>query len=114
MEEITTKRKISQEFRIELKTRIQNMITGQRELLALPQDNLISEEVKDRSKIDSAQAITKINREINRLEKALMRVDGQNYGTCVDCDNEIPLARLKADPTTMRCTTCAAKHEKRN
>jgi len=106
--------KISQEFINEQKTRIQNLITGKRELLALPQDNLTSEEVYDNSKIKGAQDITKINQDITGLENALLRIHNKVYGICIDCGNDIPTARLRSCPEATRCTDCATKHERKN
>ena len=114
MEETTTKSELTQEFKIELKKKINKMIAGKRELLTFPQDNLVSEEVKDQDKIKSAQDITKTNQEIAALENALLRVDGKTFGICIDCSDDIPQKRLEAYPTTERCTSCKVKHEKRN
>ena len=42
-------------------------------------------------------------------EQALARMDEGEYGTCVECGAEIPVARLEARPTSIRCVNCAAK-----
>ena len=37
------------------------------------------------------------------IEDALRRMRGDTYGICIDCGREIPLARLRAVPWTLRC-----------
>ncbi len=44
---------------------------------------------------------------------ALARIDGNGYGQCVDCGNEIPEGRLEARPEAARCVACQAKYAKR-
>jgi RNA polymerase-binding protein DksA len=46
------------------------------------------------------------------VEAALARLRQGSYGTCADCGAEIPFARLRAQPTAVRCVTCAARHER--
>jgi RNA polymerase-binding transcription factor DksA len=42
-------------------------------------------------------------REVMQIDAALGRMDEGEYGTCVDCDQEIPIERLRALPFTLRC-----------
>ncbi|NDV19683.1 TraR/DksA family transcriptional regulator [Pseudodesulfovibrio sp. JC047] len=42
-----------------------------------------------------------------RLKAALERVDDEDFGLCVECDEPIPMARLKAMPETQLCVECA-------
>lgn len=42
-------------------------------------------------------------------DAALARMDEGEYGTCVECGAEIPVARLEARPMSIRCVDCAAK-----
>ncbi len=42
-------------------------------------------------------------------DAALARMDEGQYGVCVDCGAEIPVARLEARPMSIRCVSCAAK-----
>lgn len=46
--------------------------------------------------------------EIARIEAALKRIDGGDYGWCVRCGEEIAPKRLAADPTVATCIRCAA------
>jgi len=45
--------------------------------------------------------------EIRRIEAALKRIDGEEYGWCVECGDEIAPKRLESDPAAPRCTGCA-------
>lgn len=45
--------------------------------------------------------------ELNRIEAALSRIDGDDFGYCTSCGEEIPLKRLELDPTTPLCVDCA-------
>ena len=44
---------------------------------------------------------------IVEIERALRRLDGGQYATCVGCQSRIPDARLKAIPWTRTCIECA-------
>lgn len=50
--------------------------------------------------------------EMREIEAALKRLAAANFGVCVDCGADIPLARLKAYPTAERCIDCQSKHER--
>jgi len=43
-----------------------------------------------------------------QAEEALQRVDDGVYGTCAECGESIPVARLEALPHTKFCVTCSA------
>jgi RNA polymerase-binding transcription factor DksA len=49
--------------------------------------------------------------ELRAVETALARLHEPEFGLCVDCDAEIPYARLSANPIATRCVICQAKHE---
>jgi DnaK suppressor protein len=42
---------------------------------------------------------------------ALARLESGDYGTCVDCGQDIPPARLLAQPFAIRCIPCQARRE---
>ena len=46
-----------------------------------------------------------------RIDEALRRVDDGTYGICVECEQDIPAARLKALPFAVRCVECQARAE---
>jgi len=50
--------------------------------------------------------------EIRRIEAAQMRIATGNYGICVDCEEDIDIARLLNTPYAERCINCQSRHEK--
>jgi DnaK suppressor protein len=51
-------------------------------------------------------------REVAAVHAALQRVIEGTYGRCVECDDAIPVARLRAIPTTETCVDCARERER--
>ena len=49
---------------------------------------------------------------VNRLSSALDRLDSGEYGTCVECGEDIAPARLRAMPEVETCVTCQEKLER--
>ena len=47
------------------------------------------------------------NLDLTRIDMAIRRLADDEYGYCVDCDEEIPDARLAIDPMAERCVNCA-------
>lgn len=62
----------------------------------------ISIRLKEREK----QLLVKVN-------QALVRVQGGDYGECQDCGDEIGVKRLLIRPVTTLCIVCKEKQEKR-
>lgn len=57
-----------------------------------------------------------IDRHINELrdiEAARDRMTLKTYGTCIDCGDAVPYARLAAYPTAKRCVRCQQQREHR-
>ena len=52
-------------------------------------------------------------RELSKVANALAQMENDTYGICVDCGEEIPLARLQAQPFADRCIRCATAAEAR-
>jgi len=50
--------------------------------------------------------------ELRRIDTALFRLSAGSYGTCDGCGQEIPGARLAAEPTAVRCIRCQELYEK--
>ncbi|GHB17955.1 molecular chaperone DnaK [Pseudovibrio japonicus] len=46
-------------------------------------------------------------RELQRIESALHRIKEDEYGFCLECGEDIPEARLRADPAALYCVPCA-------
>ncbi|MBI4849681.1 MAG: TraR/DksA family transcriptional regulator [Nitrospirae bacterium] len=51
--------------------------------------------------------------ELQRITAALDRMNSGEYGYCMKCEEEIAEGRLRVDPTTLLCISCAQKAEKR-
>lgn len=50
---------------------------------------------------------------VNRLSEALDRFDRGEYGVCVECDEPISPARLRAMPEVQTCVRCQDELERR-
>ncbi len=48
---------------------------------------------------------------VRTIDLALKRLEAGVYGDCMDCGDEIPLARLEASPQALRCISCQEKLE---
>ena len=46
--------------------------------------------------------------ELELIDKSLDRIEKGTYSKCCSCYEDIPLARLKANPFADRCIECAA------
>lgn len=49
--------------------------------------------------------------ELQRIEAALARIDGGEYGLCLECDEPIATGRLEADPAAPLCIRCASRYD---
>jgi DnaK suppressor protein len=49
---------------------------------------------------------------IHSIDEALLRIDEGDYGICEECDEDIPIGRLKAMPFTRHCVKCKSDLEK--
>jgi len=61
--------------------------------------------------VDGAQEQRDIN-ELAQVELALKRLDGGTYGNCLDCNEPIPLERLRVQPAAQRCAVCQVGYER--
>lgn len=62
---------------------------------------------------DVLRAIETARTRVRQIDRALTQMDDGTYGTCVDCGDQIPEARLEVRPLSVRCVSCAAEHEDR-
>jgi len=46
-----------------------------------------------------------------QIEAALQRMEGDDYGFCPECGEEIAPARLEVDPAVLLCIDCASAKE---
>jgi DnaK suppressor protein len=51
------------------------------------------------------------SRELNQIERALLRLKHGTYGVCEGCAKKIPVARLNALPFTTTCIQCQREME---
>jgi DnaK suppressor protein len=49
---------------------------------------------------------------LHAIDEALLRINEGEYGICEECEEEIPLGRLKAMPFARHCVRCKADLEK--
>ena len=61
--------------------------------------------------LDPAAAARELE-ELRGVDAARQRFEEGNYGTCIDCGQDIGYARLRATPTAIRCILCQTRHEK--
>ena len=48
---------------------------------------------------------------INKIAKALDRIENGTFGICETCEEDISIERLKARPVTTQCIDCKTKEE---
>jgi DnaK suppressor protein len=48
---------------------------------------------------------------VEKISRALHRIEVGEFGTCAECGEPIATARLKADPTVTLCVACAERAE---
>ncbi len=80
-----------------------------------------SEGVVDAAELAASSAETDITEEIldseskllDKIDRALERLDDGTYGLCEQCDGRIPLARLRAKPAATLCLSCQVEKEQR-
>jgi RNA polymerase-binding protein DksA len=64
--------------------------------------------------LETALDVAEVSRdagELREVEAALVRMKDGSYGECVECGNDIPYARLAANPSAARCIACQEKLE---
>lgn len=81
--------------------------------------DLMGREPGDSGDLSMADTVANLNitmadrqvRELRDIDAAFARMKEGNFGLCVDCGAGIPLLRLQAYPTAMRCMVCQERHE---
>jgi RNA polymerase-binding protein DksA len=99
-----------------MESRAQELHQGLRALLSGPADPV---EVRDpeewgRTSVeqDVDLALMEMQAETcRRIDEAMQRIERGTYGSCDECDEEIPAARLQALPFATLCRTCQELHE---
>jgi DnaK suppressor protein len=54
-----------------------------------------------------------LREQVADIDAALARMDNGTYGTCVDCGDRVPEARLDVHPQAARCVACQTREERR-
>jgi DnaK suppressor protein len=49
---------------------------------------------------------------LNQIDAALKRIEGDGYGVCANCEEEMQQKRLEAVPWAKHCINCQEKAEK--
>jgi len=82
--------------------------------------DLLNEEPGDSGDESMANALADFNLTIldrhidgmRDIEAALQRIKNGEYGTCIDCGDDVGFPRLQAYPTAKRCIVCQEQREK--
>jgi RNA polymerase-binding protein DksA len=80
----------------------------------------IAEQVRDTEDDSFSNLVVDVNLaeidrdadELRRIDGALARISEGSYGSCDSCGQEIPEARLQAEPTALRCVQCQELYER--
>ena len=56
-------------------------------------------------------SLVQIRERLKQTLRALSRIDSEDYGYCLDCDQPIGFPRLQANPETPRCIKCQSLSE---
>jgi RNA polymerase-binding protein DksA len=110
-------------FRRKLQDRFERLRQGvQEEVLRTDSEHFsdVAGEVHDEEEASVASLVVDLDlafidrhvHEIHEVEAALLRIGRGGYGSCIDCDTPIPLARLEANPTAQRCIACQTDFER--
>ena len=84
--------------------------------LAIEPEELVDETDMASSQINQHLVFRIRDRErilLRKIDKALERIDGGNFGECEECSDEIELNRLKARPVATLCIKCKEEQEHR-
>jgi DnaK suppressor protein len=49
---------------------------------------------------------------LDKIEKALAKIEDGSFGTCTECEEEISIKRLEARPETTLCIRCKEDQER--
>jgi len=113
--EITVARKRLEEMRDDLDRSIsilQGEHPGPQAGAGYPQDS--ADAGSTLSEADRTEAILHSARgQRDEVLAALVRIQENTYGRCVDCSADIPEGRLDARPDAARCVGCQAKRARR-
>lgn len=52
------------------------------------------------------QRYQEATKRLNRLKSAYLKIDSADFGICQECEEPIPIERLKLKPESIYCVTC--------
>ena len=101
------------------------LLTMKKELLADLEERIKSSDVSDQRVIgdifddaDLEQSRefnlllnTREKQKIKQIEQALLKLENGEYGICENCEDDIPVGRLKAMPFASLCVKCKSEQE---
>lgn len=111
-QDLETIRKMLQERRAALST-VQRGVDGELDALKAADRDAEYEETAQVASAEYTLATLHENhlQEIRQIDAALTRLDEGRYGTCMDCELDIPRDRLMVVPYSVRCADCATTRE---
>jgi DnaK suppressor protein len=99
-----------------MESRAQELHQGLRALLSGPADPVEVRDPEEWGRTSAEQDVDLTLMEMQadtcrRIDEALQRLERGTYGSCEECDEEIPAARLQALPFATLCLTCQELQE---
>jgi DnaK suppressor protein len=81
------------------------------------EDDSSMKDVMDRSDVEEAWfAKERMSQhwkvELRQIDTSLQRIEAGTFGVCEECDDEIPVKRLRVRPDANLCLNCQEAHEK--
>ena len=68
-------------------------------------DNVAHQTLKQEQNVN-IQRYEEAKKRLNRLKHAYLNVNSKEYGICKECEDKIPLERLKLVPESQYCVSC--------
>jgi DnaK suppressor protein len=103
---------------LELKRQRDELLRDTIQELVHSGDATVLSDLLDQASIDQEQEFSllvkqRIRDKLRQIDIALKRIKESRYGLCLRCQQEIPLARLKIQPSASYCVPCQALDESR-
>jgi DnaK suppressor protein len=103
-------RQMLEDRRREIKEKIHSLIEtlpDQQTLVRDPEEQSVTDFVQE---VDFALMEMKSDT-LQKIDEAVRRLEEGTYGRCIECEGDIPQARLTALPFAERCRDCQEKQE---
>ena len=94
---------------------LKNSLSVSEPMYALKEEDLLDEVDLASSESDQSMSIRLHDRErtlLKKIEKALNKIEKEEYGVCEECEEEIGHKRLEARPVTDLCIRCKEEQER--